>query len=226
MKKTENKAVETIVETVTEKAPSSLNKIAATAKTINAEVKETASSLLDEVVAETKAVKEIATKSVKEVVAEGKTVKEIATKSVKEAAEKIHVSENVEKIKATAKKINSQIKETATEILGDVVANRKELQANANKMAIEAIENVNVTERVASLKQTVKKANDFTLETAEELVEGFATNGEKWQGVANKAVKSGLKVAARQQDMVFSTLEAVKGQLMNSAARLKSIIKN
>lgn len=226
MKKTDNKAVETIVETVTEKAPSSLNKIAATAKTINAEVKETASSLLDEVVAESKAVKEIATKSVKEVVAEGKTVKEIATKSVKEAAEKIHVSENVEKIKATAKKINSQIKETATEIMGDVVANRKELQANANKMAIEAIENINVTERVATLKQTVKKANDFTLETAEELVEGFATNGEKWQGVANKAVKSGLKVAARQQDMVFSTLEAVKGQLMNSAARLKSIIKN
>lgn len=226
MKKTENKAVETIVETVTEKAPSSLNKIAATAKTINAEVKETASSLLEEVVAESKAVKEIATKSVKEVVAESKVVKEIATKSVKEAAEKIHVSENVEKIKAAAKKINSQIKETATEIMGDVVANRKELQANANKMAIEAIENVNVTERVASLKQTVKKANDFTLETAEELVEGFATNGEKWQGVANKAVKSGLKVAARQQDMVFSTLEAVKGQLMNSAARLKSIIKN
>ena len=233
MKKSENKVeavvetiVETIVETVTEKTPSSLNKIAATAKTINAEVKETASDILNEVVAETKAVKEIATKSVKEVVAEGKTVKEIATKTVKEAAEKIHVSENVEKIKATAKKINSQIKETASEILDDVIANRKELQANANKMAIEAIENVNVTERVASLKKTVKNANDFTFETAEELVEGFATNGEKWQGLANKAVKSGLKVAARQQDMVFSTLETVKDQLKNSAARLKSIIKN
>lgn len=226
MKKSENKAVEAVVETVTEKTPSSLNKIAATAKTINAEVKETATDILKEVVAESKAVKEIATKSVKEVVAEGKTVKEIATKSAKEAAEKIHVSENVEKIKATAKKINSQIKETASEILDDVIANRKELQANANKMAIEAIENVNVTERVASLKKTVKNANDFTFETAEGLVDGFATNGEKWQGLANKAVKSGLKVAARQQDMVFSTLETVKGQLMNSAARLKSIIKN
>jgi predicted metal-dependent hydrolase len=193
---------------VTEKTPNSLTKIAATAKTINAEVKETASDLYVEVIAE------------------GKAVKEIATKSVKEAAEKIHVSENVAKIKEAAKKINSQIKETATEILGDVVTNRKELQANAKKMAIEAIDNANITERVASLKKTVKNANDFTFETAEGLVDGLAVNGEKWQGVANKAVKSGLKVAARQQDIMFSTFETVKGQLMNSAARFKSIIKN
>ncbi len=193
---------------VTEKTPNSLTKIAATAKTINAEVKETASDIYVDIVAESKA------------------VKEIATKSVKEAAEKIHVSENVAKIKATAKKINSQIKETANEILDDVVANRKELQANAKKMAIEAIDNANITERVASLKKTVKNANDFTFETAEGLVDGLAVNGEKWQGVASKAVKSGLKVAARQQNIMFSTFETVKGQLMNSAARFKSIVKN
>jgi predicted metal-dependent hydrolase len=192
----------------TEKTPTSLTKIAATAKTINAEVKETASDIYVDIVAE------------------GKAVKEIATKSVKEAAEKIHVSENVAKIKATAKKINSQIKETANEILDDVVANRKELQANAKKMAIEAIDNANITERVASLKKTVKNANDFTFETAEGLVDGLAVNGEKWQGVASKAVKTGLKVAARQQNIMFSTFETVKGQLMNSATRFKSIVKN
>jgi predicted metal-dependent hydrolase len=204
MENTEKKATKK----TTVKTPNSLTKIAATAKTINAEVKETASDLYVEVLAE------------------GKAVKNIATKSVKEAAEKIHVSENMAKIKATAQKINSQIKETATEILGDVVTNRKEFQANANKMAIEAIENANITERVASLKKTVKNANDFTFATAEGLVDGLATNGAQWQGVANKAVKTGLKVAARQQDMMFSTLETVKGQLMNSAARLKSIIKS
>lgn len=190
------------------KAPTSLDKIAATAKTINTEVVETVENIANDIVAGTK---------------EARTV---ATKSVKEVSDKLHVTENVNKIKATAKKVNSQIKATATELLEDVKTNAQAMQANANKMAIEAIENVNVTERVASLKTTAKNANEVALETAEELVEGFAVNGEKWQGIANKAIKNGFKLAARQQDIVFTTLETVKGQLLNSANRFKNIIKN
>jgi dGTP triphosphohydrolase len=190
------------------KAPNGLDKIAATAKIINTEVAETVENIANDIVSGTK---------------EARTV---ATKSVKEVSDKLHVKENVSKIKATAKKVNNQIKATATELFEDVKTNAKEMQANANKMAIEAIENVNVTERVATLKKTAKNANEFALETAEELVEGFAVNGEKWQGIANKAVKNGLKLAVRQQDIMFSTLETVKGQLMNSANRFKNIIKN
>ena len=64
------------------------------------------------------------------------------------------------------------------------------------------------------------------METAEEMVDGMIVNGEKWQNIAAKAVKSGFKVAERQQEMMFSTLEAVKGQLGNSAVRLRNIFKN
>ena len=116
--------------------------------------------------------------------------------------------------------------ETATEIMDDMMANRKELMANANKMAIEAIENVNITERVATLKTTVKNANDFAFETAESIVDGIAVNSEKWQGVAQKAYKGGMKVAGRQQKIMTSTFETVKGQLTDSATRLKNIFKN
>ena len=79
---------------------------------------------------------------------------------------------------------------------------------------------------VAVNKKVAKTANEFTLETAEKLVDGVITNGEKWQNVANKAVKGGLKLAERQQDIVFSTLETVKGQLVNSATKLRKMFNN
>ncbi len=243
------------------KAPNGLDKITATAKTINTEVVETVENIAKDITANTKEatalatksvkeaakkvnmtrsaakikktaksvnaeVKETATEVVKEAKANVKAVRAIARKSAKEVSETLHVTENVNKIKATAMKVNNQIKATATELLEDAKTNAKTLQANTNKLAIETIENVNITEGVATIKKAVKNTNEFALETAEELVEGFAVNGEKWQSIANKAVKTGLKLAARQQDIVFSTLETVKGQLMNSANRLKNIVKN
>lgn len=244
--------------TVETAAVNGLDKIAATAKTINAEVVETVETIADDIAASTKEVSAVATKTVKdaakkiemtksvnkikktaksvnaevketaaEIVKEAKAntkaLKNIAEKSAKEVAGKIHVAENVGKIKATAQKVNNQIKETATELLADAKTSAKELQAKTNKIAVEAIENVNITEGVASIKKAAKNANDFAYDTAEDLVEGFATNGEKWQGLANKALKTGLKLAERQQDIVFNTLETVKGQLLNSANRLKNI---
>ena len=122
--------------------------------------------------------------------------------------------------------MNNQIQEAANEIFEDVKASGKEMQANAAKMAKEAIENIDVTERVGAVKKAVKNANNYTLETAEEMVDGMIVYGEKWQNVATKAVKSGLKLAERQQEMMFSTLEAVKGQLGNGALRLRNIFKN
>ena len=61
---------------------------------------------------------------------------------------------------------------------------------------------------------------------AEGLVDGVLENGEKWQGIASKAVKGGLKLAEKQQDMVFETLEAMKGQLTQSASRLRKLFSN
>jgi alanyl-tRNA synthetase len=203
----ENTAKKSVAKTQTV-ANKSINKIAKTAKSINTEVTDT----IEDVVADVKA-------SRKEITA-------LATKTVKEAAKKVNTTKNINKIKATAGKVNTQIQATANEIFEDVKASGKEMQANTIKMAKEAIENVNITDRMDTVKKAVKNANDVTLETAEELVDGMFANGEKWQNVAAKAVKTGLKIAEKQQDLMFSTLEAVKGQFGTSANRLRNIFKN
>ena len=48
-------------------------------------------------------------------------------------------------------------------------------------------------------------------------------NGMQLQNITDKAVKGGLNIAARQQDIVFNTLETVKGQILQSANRLQTI---
>ena len=199
------KAAAKKTETVANK---SLTKINKTVKNINEEVTATVEGVMGDV--------KISSKEIRAVVA----------KSAKEVAKKMNTTKNINKIKATAEKVNNQIQETLSEVFEDVKASGKEMQANAAKMAKEAIENIDVTERVGAVKKAVKNANNYTLETAEEMVDGMIVNGEKWQNIAAKAVKSGFKVAERQQEMMFSTLEAVKGQLGNSAVRLRNIFKN
>lgn len=152
-----------------------------------------------------------------------KEVRAVATKSVKEVAEKIDFSDSVAKIKSTAKNINTQLKETAADIMEDVKENGKELRTAANKLAKEAIENVNLTERLSTIKKAAANTNAYALETAEELVDGLAVNGEKWQAITEKAVKNSLKLAAKQQEIVFTTLEAVKVQLGGSAKRFRKL---
>jgi|GEM_PF-641167 len=190
------------VETI---AAKNLNKIAATAKSINAEVTATAEELVEDMLTSTK------------------NVRTVATKSAKEIAKKIDFSDSMAKIKSTTKSVNSQLKETATEIMEDVKENGKELRSAANKLAKEAVENVKLTERLSTIKKVAANTNAYALETAELLVDGIAVNGEKWQAVTEKAVKNGLKLAAKQQDIMFTTLEAVKVQLGGSAKRFKKL---
>ena len=199
------KAAAKKTETVANK---SLTKINKTVKNINEEVTSTVEDVMGDVKTSSK------------------EIRAVVSKGAKEVAKKINTKNSINKIKATAEKVNNQIQEAASEIFEDVKASGKEMQANAAKMAKEAIENIDVTERVAAVKKAVKNANNYTLETAEEMVDGMIVNGEKWQNVAAKAVKSGLKLAERQQEMMFSTLEAVKGQLGNGALRLRNIFKN
>ena len=203
----EKKVKATIAKTETV-ANKSLTKINKTVKNINEEVTSTVEDVMGDVKTSSK------------------EIRTVVAKSAKEVAKKINTAKSINKIKATAAKVNNQIQEAANEIFEDVKASGKEMQANATKMAKEAIENIDVTERVGAVKKAVKNANNYTLETAEEMVDGMIVNGEKWQNVATKAVKSGLKLAERQQEMMFSTLETVKGQLGNGAVRLRNIFKN
>lgn len=203
----ENKAKKSVAKTQTV-ANKSINKITETAKIINTQVSDT----VEDVMADVKT--------------SSKEISTLATKTVKEAAKKVNATKSINKIKATAEKVNAEIQETATIVLENVKTSSKEMQANTVKMAKEAIDNVNITERMDTVKKAVKNANDFTLETAETLVDAAFTNSEKWHNVATKAVKSGFKIAEKQQDLMFSTLEAIKGQFGANANRLKNIFSN
>lgn len=83
------------------------------------------------------------------------------------------------------------------------------------------LRNVELNIDYKKVKETTKDVNDFILETSEDIVEGAIKRGEEWTGVANKAVQGGLKLAATQQDLVFDTLETIKGQIMDGRKRFK-----
>jgi hypothetical protein len=56
------------------------------------------------------------------------------------------------------------------------------------------------------------KANDLALNTTEKVVLKSFSLTEKGIGLSSKMVKKGLKASAKNQDLVFDTLETVKGK--------------
>jgi hypothetical protein len=56
------------------------------------------------------------------------------------------------------------------------------------------------------------KANDIALSTTEKVAMKSISLTEKGLGLSSKVVKKGLKASAKSQEMVFNTLETVKGK--------------
>ena len=152
----------------------------------------------------------------------------MAKKSIKKT-EKVELTQSFNKIKNTATKVNAQVLETATEVMDDVKENSKYWVETATNTAKSKIENFSVAGSVKAgskmAKSTTKSVNDFALETADELVDGALANGKRMQKVTAKAIDGGLKLAAKQQDIVFDALETVKGQLAKNAVRFRKIFK-
>ena len=65
--------------------------------------------------------------------------------------------------------------------------------------------NIKVTEKlnnaIETAKSSVKKANDYALNTTEEVVLETITIAEKWQKVTDKALKGGVKLMENQQNL-------------------------
>ena len=119
--------------------------------------------------------------------------------------------------------------ETATEVFEDVRENGKVWVENTTKKVKSTITNFDAEKAtkagIKTAKTTTKKVNEFALETADELVDVALENGKKFQGITAKAINGGLKIAAKQQDIVFDTLETVKGQLSKNAVRFRDLFK-
>lgn len=80
-----------------------------------------------------------------------------------------------------------------------------------------------VNNAIGTTKKVAKQTNEFALNTTEEVVLGTINVAGQWQKVTDKAVKGGLKLMANQQDLVFTTLEMFKGQMIQSKKRLTKI---
>lgn len=151
-------------------------------------------------------------------------------KTIETKANKFDFSDSIQAIKDTAKTVNAQVKEVREEVVEDLKENGaqlREITVTPVKEAYnKAYNKVTETVNVENLTKVTKQVNAYTLKTAEEVVDGVLANGEKWQGIATKAVKGSLKLAAKQQEIVFNTLETAKDQLTQSAIRFRKLFSN
>ena len=80
-----------------------------------------------------------------------------------------------------------------------------------------------VNTAIDTTKKVAKQTNEFALNTTEDVVLGTINAAGQWQKVTDKALKSGLKLMANQQDLMFSALEMFKGQVVTGKKRMTKI---
>lgn len=73
------------------------------------------------------------------------------------------------------------------------------------------------------IKDTVKNLHDEALEVSDNLVNASLSTGAKWQKISAKALKGGTVLFEKQQDLVLSTLEELKGQYAYGAKRFSRL---
>ena len=91
------------------------------------------------------------------------------------------------------------------------------------KKAKKAATKNSLSTAIDTTKKVAKKANDVALKTTEEVISESLTIIGQWQGVATKALQEGLKLADKQQDLFFSTLETFKSQFTKGKKRAKKL---
>ncbi|MFD2914528.1 hypothetical protein [Psychroserpens luteus] len=69
--------------------------------------------------------------------------------------------------------------------------------------------------------ELVTKANDLALSTTEKLAMKSISLAEKGLGLSTKIVKKGIKASAKNQELVFDTLETVKGKAVKFLPKFK-----
>lgn len=157
----------------------------------------------------------------------------MAKKSIKKASKKVtkvEMAETFNKVKDTTVKVNTQVLETATEVMDDMRENGKywvETATQKVKTTVNDFDMADVaTATLNTAKETAKVANKVALESAEDIVDVAFENGKKLQSITAKAIDGGFKIAAKQQDIVFTTLETVKGQFIKNASRFRGLFKS
>jgi glutamate-1-semialdehyde aminotransferase len=110
--------------------------------------------------------------------------------------------------------------------MNDVSEKANSFKVSTNNLAKEAIENIKLSDRLSTVKEGIKNTNKTALTKTEALIDTLESNGQKWQKVADKAIQTGLNLSDKQQDMFFTTLEAIKTQIETGVVRFKKLITN
>ena len=94
-------------------------------------------------------------------------------------------------------------------------------------MNTQKITRTNVTaklnEVVNTTKISIQNANNYALNTTEEVVLETLTIATQWQTVADKALKGGVKLLDNQQNLVFDALEAYKNHFITGKKKISKI---
>jgi len=82
---------------------------------------------------------------------------------------------------------------------------------------------VDIKKGADSVKGLVKEANTTALKTSDRLIDNTIVTAEKWQVVAEKALKTGTILLEKQTDLMFTVLEGLKKQGLMGTMRLKNL---
>lgn len=81
-----------------------------------------------------------------------------------------------------------------------------------------------VFKALSKTKKVAESANNYALNTTENVVTETIVVAEQWQTVANKAIKESFKLAATNQDLVFTALTGVKKHIKLSKKRFTKLV--
>lgn len=91
-------------------------------------------------------------------------------------------------------------------------------------MATKSIQKKTLIKRADAVKAQVKKLNTEAINTSDALVEEALVTGEQWQKIFAKAMKSSTVLMGKQQDMLLTTLETLKGQFNIGSGRMSKLL--
>lgn len=72
-------------------------------------------------------------------------------------------------------------------------------------------------------KEAIAKVNGYALNKTEDIVSEGIVVAEQWQVVGKKALQGSLKLAAKQQDVIFEALSVVKKHISLSKKRMDKL---
>ncbi|MFT7249802.1 MAG: hypothetical protein ACI97P_002583 [Arcticibacterium sp.] len=180
------------------------------------EIKTSVKTLNDQIIASTSSIFE-------DVIEMNKEIADITVKSVEAMASNFDMDKEVEKIRASAVELNEKVVNRSKELNSQVLARTEDLKSTIAKLANDMLENIRLNERITNVKDAVLNSNKYAKDAANNTIDNVEKNATEWQKIGEKAIVRSLKLASKQQELVFETLEEVKSQVLLTRKNLKSL---